>query len=492
MSNLNTHTVEDESSVSASSSNYSAQISIISDYLPKNEPVINDKLDSIGYDAGDESGDSWSDYIQGSCSNEDDILSDNSSGGVSLNRDDRESDIKVSKCSLDSNPEAEDSWPEPNATDIWEYDEWEFEGNAPGLWPETFGSQVNWELENAEVSQEKEPAFKTIIVDTSENFGLFLPILSHLREGVPELGCDCEGGKNFGRHGVLTFFSLTVFSMKNTYLLDVWELLKLDVQVFEQENEDGLSLKKVLGSDRYLQLWFDVRGDWDTLYHKFGVTPGRIVDLQLLEFISRKGQKDSIFGLYRVMKDHGRAFMNSEEHIDWLDEKDEGRKYFQSHELKYGVLEDERPISDTTKKYIAGDTDCMFSLYEHLKKNLGIWEKYMQVPKPKKALEPVDGSAGLPQPETRQSIDGSHFNSESQAKGILKPAVLVEPLEEDWMTFLEKQSTLRAQLAMAPDYNADDMETKYSAPAAFLAITQQEYDMAIERRAKEIESSLLI
>lgn len=61
----------------------------------------------------------------------------------------------------------------------------------------------------------------------------------------------------------------------------------------------------------------------------------------------------------------------------------------------------------------------------------------------------------------------------SEATVSVKPSK-----EEDWMTFVEEQSTLRAELAMALDYDSDDREGRYRAPEAFLKIGQIERDVA--------------
>ncbi|KAF7892728.1 uncharacterized protein EAF02_000266 [Botrytis sinoallii] len=356
-------------------------------------------------------------------------------------------------------------------------------------------SPIDWDFENSIEPVEQEPLFKTIMIDTPETFDEFLPVLSQLVEDIPELGCDCEGGKSFGRNGVLTFFSMTILSWRETYIIDVLALIKLGIQVFEQENVEGLSLKKVLGSKKYLQLWFDVRQDWDTLYHLFGVTPGRILDLQLLELLSRRGSKDSILGLFRVMREHGKAFMRNKELEDWLDEKDEGRNYFSGHELGYGVLEEEGPISETTKRYIAGDTDCMFHLYFHLSLQLRYWDQEMQISIPEKATESAEKTTGIANAkqhiETAVGIESGLSTNELQEP--TEPAAPVEPRHRrDWLTFVEEQSMLRAELAMAPEYDPNDQDRKYSAPEAFLEISRQQNDpeRAAARRAKEIERSM--
>ncbi|KAF5878561.1 putative 3 -5 exonuclease protein [Botrytis fragariae] len=359
------------------------------------------------------------------------------------------------------------------------------------------GPLIDWDFENSDEPMEQEPLFKTFMIDTPEIFDEFLPVLSQLMKDIPELGYDCEGGKSFGRNGVLTFFSMSILSRRETYIIDVLALTKLGTQVFEQENAEGLSLKKVLGSKKYLQLWFDVRQDWDTLYHLFGLTPGRILDLQLLEFLSRRGSKDSIMGLFRIIRDHGKAFMSNKAHEDWLDEKEEGRQYFSGHELGYGVLEEERPISETTKRYIAGDSDCMFHLYFHLEVQLRNWVKEMQIRIPEKTTESAEKNTELS--DAKQHIEAPFIIesrlSTSKPEESTEISSPVEPRRrEDWLTFVEEQSMLRAELAMALEYDPNDEDRKYSAPEAFLEISRQQSDpeRAAARLAKEIECSLLI
>ncbi|KAF7958579.1 hypothetical protein EAE96_002119 [Botrytis aclada] len=379
----------------------------------------------------------------------------------------------------------------------WEIDSEPWAVSQDDTIGQEWGSHIDWDFENiATEPVKREPLFKTIMIDTPETFEEFLTVLSQLEEDTPELGCDCEGGNNFGRNGVLTFFSMSVLSRKETYIIDVCGLLKLGIQVFEQENAEGLSLKRVLGSKKYLQLWFDVRQDWDTLYHLFGVTPGRILDLQLLEFLSRRGSKTSIWGLFRVMKEHGKAFMGEKELEDWLDEKDEGKQYFSRHKLGYGVLEEERPISETTKRYIAGDTDCMFHLYNHLKRELKYWDRKMQMTIPEKATESAEETTGVA--NAKQPIEAAVvMESGSSTIKLQEPTGLAAPVEprrrRDWLTFIEEQSMLRAELAMAPEYDPDDEDGRYSPLEALLGIARQESDpeRVSARRAKEIEYSIL-
>ncbi|KAM0195899.1 hypothetical protein ACHAPC_000389 [Botrytis cinerea] len=391
-----------------------------------------------------------------------------------------------------------DNSDEDEIEEEWEtgVDLWVCSQDEHDQWGQQSGPLIDWDLENSTEPVVKEPLFKTTMIDTPTTFNEFLPVLSQLLEDVPELACDCEGGKKFGRHGVLTFFSMTVLSRRETFIIDVSALLKLGIQVFKQENAEGLSLKKVLESKKYLQLWFDVRQDWDTLYHLFEVTPGRILDIQLLEFLSRRGSKRGILGLSRTMQYHGKAFMSSEELDVWLDDKEEGRQYFRGHKLGYAVLEEERPISETTKSYIAGDTDCMFQLYFCLRRKLRDWDNEMEIDIPEKATEPLEDTTELSTTEQPIEVPVVLDSGLSTIKlqDITEPAAPVEPhSRRDWLAFVEEQSLLRAELAMAPEYDPDDEELKYHPTKALLEISRQQSDhgRAIARRDRNIERGWL-
>ncbi|KAK6614400.1 3 -5 exonuclease [Botrytis cinerea] len=364
--------------------------------------------------------------------------------------------------------EIEEEW--ETGVDLWVCSQDEHD-----QWGQQSGPLIDWDLENSTEPVVKEPLFKTTMIDTPTTFNEFLPVLSQLLEDVPELA---------------------FLSRRETFIIDVSALLKLGIQVFKQENAEGLSLKKVLESKKYLQLWFDVRQDWDTLYHLFEVTPGRILDIQLLEFLSRRGSKRGILGLSRTMQYHGKAFMSSEELDVWLDDKEEGRQYFRGHKLGYAVLEEERPISETTKSYIAGDTDCMFQLYFCLRRKLRDWDNEMEIDIPEKATEPLEDTTELStieQPiEAPVVLDSGLSTIKSQ--DITEPAAPVEPhRRRDWLAFVEEQSLLRAELAMAPEYDPDDEELKYHPTKALLEISRQQSDhgRAIARRDRNIERGWL-
>ncbi|KAI9650724.1 hypothetical protein NHQ30_000747 [Ciborinia camelliae] len=344
-------------------------------------------------------------------------------------------------------------------------DEWKADANTP--WPQPDNSainawkeqycclwadvvrpqiQVNWDVETDEVL-EPEPAEPTeaIMVDTLEKLDAFLPILSHLKDGV-ELAFDCEGtpekkvngevvsGTGFGRNGNMSFLSMTIISMNQTYIFDVFKLQRM---TFERTNEDGLSLKKVLESQDRIQLWWDVRGDWDTLFHVFGIRMGKVRDVQLMELLSRSGPKSNIYGLLRAMREEGNSFMKPEELENWLDDKKAGSDYFREHNWEPLIT---RPINETARSYIAGDTDCLFQLHNRLQDRLRLWASRLQG-------KSVGGLMEL----------------------IGKRSKLLATIE-DLMEFIDQESTRRAHYAISPGYDSKSPVGKTIPPAAFLRI----------------------
>lgn len=318
------------------------------------------------------------------------------------------------------------------------------------------------------VAPEPEPRPEPIMIDTLEKLDEFLPLLSQLKNGV-ELALDLEGtpekddegkpipGGGFGRTGSISWLTMTIISMDKTYLFDVWQLKE---QTFERESEDGLSLKKVLESQDRIQLWWDVRTDWDTLFHVYGIKIGKVRDIQLMELLSRHGQKSNICGLSRAMRAEGSKFMSLKELEAWLDDKQEGGNYFKENGWRPLTA---RPINETAKRYIAGDTDCLFQLHNQLQLRLGRWAFTMQ------------------------------GNTVGGLMDLLGKRSTLPATEEDLMEFIDQQSAIRAHYATSPGFNSKSQVGKTIPPAAFLRITdfwENNYTRMEMRREERLQNSI--
>ncbi|RAL68318.1 hypothetical protein DID88_007048 [Monilinia fructigena] len=167
---------------------YSAQMSIIDDYLSEMERNYNSKLESLEYDADDECASSWSDDMQGSFTDEEYFLSDENSRSSSDNRDTGE-DLNIDAPEWNNDPDANELWSQPGS---WTNALKEQPSHA---WADMEGPQieVDWDFQNKEVL-ELEPVKRkeSIMIDTLAKLDAFLPNLSQLKDGV-ELALDCEG-----------------------------------------------------------------------------------------------------------------------------------------------------------------------------------------------------------------------------------------------------------------------------------------------------------
>ncbi|ESZ97262.1 hypothetical protein SBOR_2336 [Sclerotinia borealis F-4128] len=323
--------VLDNESFDSEDSQYSVKNPIIIDYTSENELNNSSTLESTEYDAEDEWGDSWSDHWGTLSDDEDEWTSEDGDIGEEWNDELSESNW------TSITPDEDDPWPQLDSAIAW-----------PDI--DTLQESSGWVSDNVEAVEPK----TTIMIDTIEKLDAFLPTLSRLKNGV-ELAFDCEGtpeivdsdGKvtgGFGRDGDISFLSMTIASMNKTCIFDVWQLKAV---TFERQNDDGLSLKKVLESQDRIQLWWDVRSDWDTLFHKFGIQIGKVRDVQLLELLSRSGVKSNICGLSRAMRDESEAFMGRGLD-DWLSNKAVGGFYFKKNNWKPLI---ERPINETARAW---------------------------------------------------------------------------------------------------------------------------------------------
>lgn len=365
-------------------------------------------------------------------------------------------DASLSECEWDTASNADDSW--SVLDEIWD-------AGTPFTWGDTDGAQIDWDYENQELPEPMPAEPKPVImIDTLEKLDEFLPVLSQLKDGV-ELAFDCEGtpsedengvpipGGGFGRNGNISFLSMTIISMNETYVFDVWELKRT---AFERESKDGLSLKKVLESHDRIQLWWDVRTDWDTLFHKYGIQIGKVRDVQLMELLSRRGQRSRICGLMRAMREEGGKSMSPAELDDWLSEKEAGGDYFRKHGWRPLTA---RPINYTARKYIAGDTECLYQLQNRLQDRLSHWAFRMQGKTVVGLIDAIGKRSAL------QATTG------------------------DLMEFIDQQSAIRAHDATSPEFALMSSEEMTLPPPAFRRIEfwAENYDRLVKRRAEELE-----
>lgn len=83
------------------------------------------------------------------------------------------------------------------------------------------------------------------------------------------------------------------------YLIDVH---LLGSQAFEFGIEPGISLTSILESSSIFKVFFDVRNDSDALHTHFGVHVAGIIDLQVLEYATRRPRGGFVNGLAKCIE----------------------------------------------------------------------------------------------------------------------------------------------------------------------------------------------
>ncbi|KAF7892729.1 uncharacterized protein EAF02_000267 [Botrytis sinoallii] len=298
----------------------------------------------------------------------------------------------------DTTPNSDDSWPPSD-------DSWVRQPMVSIADEEARMAALDEEAENAlntGAKRSPDAPAPIVFIDTLEKLDKFLPVLSRLKDGV-ELAFDCEGtpeedqngkpipGGGFGRTGDISFLSMTVISIDITYVFDVWQLKGA--------------------------LWWDVRSDLDTLFHKFGIQIGKVRDVQLME-LYLGGPRSRTSLAYTRRKQKG--------------------AYFQDNGWRPLTT---KPLTRTARNYISGDTECLYGLHKRLQNRLEEWLYIMQ---------------------------GKTVGGLMDAIG--KPSTLPATMD-DLMQFIDEQSMIRAHDATSPGFNSRSREGKADAPAAFLRIT---------------------
>ena len=136
------------------------------------------------------------------------------------------------------------------------------------------------------------------------------------------------------------------------YLIDVHILQE---KAFHTPTDDGYSWKTILEMGSYAKVFFDVRNDSDALYSHYGIYLRGVVDVQLLEFVTRPGYNRPRFlqGLSKCISQSG--ILSWQEARMWEQAKDDGVRQFAPEKGGTYDVFLRRPLSSAMQKYCAED-----------------------------------------------------------------------------------------------------------------------------------------
>lgn len=149
----------------------------------------------------------------------------------------------------------------------------------------------------------------TAVVSTVEELKILLSSLSQ----VDSVYLDFEG-KSLSRNGSISL--LTIFNplQPTIWVIDVATLGPAAFTTTTRNPEH--SLKSILEGPRPVKALWDVRNDADALWALFHVKLAKVIDIQLLENASRRGDKTFLSGLSKAIQYDARLGLRERER--WL------------------------------------------------------------------------------------------------------------------------------------------------------------------------------
>ncbi len=176
----------------------------------------------------------------------------------------------------------------------------------------------------------------------------------------PSLYLDVEG-VNLGRHGSVAILSIYFLPTATTYLVDIYQLGN---SAFYTTNGEGHCLKSILESSDIPKVFFDVRNDSDALFHLHGISLDGVIDLQVMELVTRDKCSEPAYDVFDLARCVERDLPESEKtKIDKLKCKEEGTMLFDPRRNgSYEVL-NKRPLDPKILNHWSQDVAVLSSLW---------------------------------------------------------------------------------------------------------------------------------
>jgi exonuclease 3'-5' domain-containing protein 1 len=185
----------------------------------------------------------------------------------------------------------------------------------------------------------------SLLIDSQESVVSLLEKFRDSPVQPPFLFVDLEG-VNLSRQGSVAIMQMLMPPDPCVYLIDIHNLQE---EAFKAETREGLSLRALLQSEKFVKIFFDVRNDSDALYSHFDVNLSCVVDLQVLEYVTRPSHG----GLVKCVSQLPEIGMT--ELAKWKTVRDQGQKLIApARGGRYQVLQ-ERPLSADVIKYCVED-----------------------------------------------------------------------------------------------------------------------------------------
>jgi exonuclease 3'-5' domain-containing protein 1 len=193
---------------------------------------------------------------------------------------------------------------------------------------------------------------------------------------------DAEGGDGHGRNNNLNTVQVKIVSLGRSWLTDI---KTLGDKAFETSCATGLKLsfRQVLKSPEIPVVWFDVRADSDSLFGHHGVHLKGVIDLQIMEMITRSGSRRRRNGLDSYNRSLPGDKLPPALFVAWNEIGAAGKNVCSEPE-KYAAF-DCRPLPLELEQYAINDVEfmpllfCYYSEERELCKSEGLMKMVLEL-----------------------------------------------------------------------------------------------------------------
>ncbi|KAK4667159.1 hypothetical protein QC763_306730 [Podospora pseudopauciseta] len=163
---------------------------------------------------------------------------------------------------------------------------------------------------------------------------------------------DLEG-TNLGRGGTLDLITVLVPPDRKVRIIDV-NAMGNQAFTTPSKKDDNVTLKSILEDPSIRKYLWDVRNDADALKSLYHVAISGVIDLQLLENLTRQGNSFYVIGLDKAVENDLR--LDQREQIEWKKTKEDIRKRMASGDSGIFSI---RPFTTPVLRYCAGDVQVL-------------------------------------------------------------------------------------------------------------------------------------
>jgi exonuclease 3'-5' domain-containing protein 1 len=158
-------------------------------------------------------------------------------------------------------------------------------------------------------------------------------------------------------------------SQNHRWLLDP---MALGSKIFDTPAQTGKkrSLRQILEDDKILVIFFDVRADSNAIYGHFGVHLRGVIDLQVMEMVTRSRRPTHRNGLNKCIEALPDKYLSPTARHAFIRRKNAGKAICSGAD-GYGAF-NQRPLPRILEEYAINDVENMPELFNYLSLEQGV------------------------------------------------------------------------------------------------------------------------